>query len=49
MIVIQSPTLRLGQFQMMDALEVFGCITPAIARFILSRPGIPAGKSAAED
>src|SRR4051794_27955956 len=31
MIVIQSPRLQLIQFQMMDAQEVFGCITPAIA------------------
>ena len=29
MIVIQSPRLRLSQFQMTDAPEVFGCITPA--------------------
>ena len=34
MIVIQSPRLQLSQFQMMDALEVFGCITPAIAKFM---------------
>jgi hypothetical protein len=33
MIVIQSPRLQLSQFQMMDAQEVFGCITPAIARY----------------
>src|SRR6266566_7515815 len=34
MIVIQSPRLQLIQFQMMDAQEVFGCITPAIAKFM---------------
>jgi len=33
MIVIQSPGLQIGQFQMVDAQEVFGCITPGIARF----------------
>ena len=32
MIVIQSPRLQLSQFQIMDAQEVFGCITPAIAQ-----------------
>jgi len=34
MIVIQSPRLQLSQFQMKDAQEVFGCITPAIAKFL---------------
>jgi RimJ/RimL family protein N-acetyltransferase len=34
MIVIRSPRLQLTQFQMTDAQEVFGCITPAIARFM---------------
>src|SRR5215469_15394010 len=38
MIVIQSPRLRLCQFQMMDAQEVFGCITPAIAKFVPWEP-----------
>src|SRR5580700_3945366 len=38
MIVIQSPRLQLSQFQMMDAQEVFGCITPAIARFMPWEP-----------
>ena len=34
MIVIRSPRLQLSQFQMMDAQEVFGCITPAITKFM---------------
>jgi RimJ/RimL family protein N-acetyltransferase len=38
MIVIQSPRLRLSQFQMLDAQEVFGCITPAIAKFMPWEP-----------
>jgi RimJ/RimL family protein N-acetyltransferase len=38
MIVIQSPRLQLRQFQMMDAPEVFGCITPAIAKFMPWEP-----------
>jgi RimJ/RimL family protein N-acetyltransferase len=38
MIVIQSPRLQLTQFQMTDAQEVFGCITPAIARFMPWEP-----------
>jgi RimJ/RimL family protein N-acetyltransferase len=38
MIVFQSPRLRLSQFQMMDAQEVFGCITPAIAKFMPWEP-----------
>jgi RimJ/RimL family protein N-acetyltransferase len=38
MIVIQSARLRLSQFQMMDAQDVFGCITPAIAKFMAWEP-----------
>jgi RimJ/RimL family protein N-acetyltransferase len=38
MIVIQSPRLHLSEFQMTDAPEVFGCITPAIARFMPWEP-----------
>lgn len=38
MIVIQSPRLQLRLFQMKDAQEVFGCITPAIARFMSWEP-----------
>jgi RimJ/RimL family protein N-acetyltransferase len=38
MIVIRSPRLQLIQFQMTDAQEVFGCITPAIARFLPWEP-----------
>lgn len=38
MIVIQSSRLRLSQFQMVDAQEVFACITPAIARFMPWEP-----------
>lgn len=38
MIVIQSPRLQLGRFQMMDAQEVFEYITPAIARFMRWEP-----------
>jgi len=38
MIVIQSPRLHLSQFQMMDAQEVFACITPAIAKFMPWEP-----------
>jgi RimJ/RimL family protein N-acetyltransferase len=38
MIVIQSPRLQLSQFQMTDAQEVFGCITPAITRFMPWEP-----------
>jgi RimJ/RimL family protein N-acetyltransferase len=38
MIVIHSPRLQLRQLQMMDATEVFGCITPAIARFMPWEP-----------
>jgi hypothetical protein len=32
------PRLQLSQFQMMDAPEVFGCITPAIAKFMPWEP-----------
>src|SRR5208282_3018122 len=38
MIVIQSPRLQLSQFQMIDAQEVFACITPAIAKFMPWEP-----------
>lgn len=38
MTVIQSPRLRLSQFQMSDAKEVFGCITPAVAKFMPWEP-----------
>src|SRR6266849_6619053 len=38
MIVIESPRLQLSQFQMTDAPEVFGCITPAIAKFMPWEP-----------
>jgi RimJ/RimL family protein N-acetyltransferase len=38
MIVIQSPRLQLSLFQMRDAPEVFGCITPAIAKFLPWEP-----------
>ena len=38
MIVILSPRLQLSQFQMMDAQEVFGCITPGITKFMPWEP-----------
>jgi RimJ/RimL family protein N-acetyltransferase len=38
MIVIRSARLQLNQFQMMDAEEVFGCITPAVAKFMSWEP-----------
>lgn len=38
MIVIESPRLRLSQFQMMDAQEVFRCITPSITEFMPWEP-----------
>ena len=38
MIVIISPRLQLNQFQMLDAQDVFGCITPAIAKFMPWEP-----------
>jgi RimJ/RimL family protein N-acetyltransferase len=37
-IVIQSPRLQLSQFQLMDAQEVFGCITPGVAKFMPWEP-----------
>jgi RimJ/RimL family protein N-acetyltransferase len=38
MIVIESPRLRLSQFQIADAEEVFACITPAITRLMPWEP-----------
>lgn len=38
MIFIRSTRLQLIQFQMTDAQEVFGCITPAIAKFMSWEP-----------
>src|SRR6201981_2492044 len=38
MIVIQSSRLQLRQFQMMDAQEIFRCLTPAITRFMPWEP-----------
>ncbi len=38
MIVIQSSRLQLSQSQMLDAQDVFGCITPAIAKFMPWEP-----------
>jgi RimJ/RimL family protein N-acetyltransferase len=38
MIIIGTPRLQLSQFQMMDAQEVFACITPTIARFMPWEP-----------
>lgn len=38
MIAIHSARLQLGQFQMTDAQDVFGCITPSIARFMPWEP-----------
>src|ERR1700733_16207805 len=38
MIVIQSPRLQLSIIQMKDAQEGFGCITPAIAKFMPWEP-----------
>lgn len=38
MVVIQSPRLQLSQFRMIDAQDVFGCITPPIARFMPWEP-----------
>ena len=37
-ILIQSQRLRLSQFEMADADDVFGCITPAVARFMAWEP-----------
>jgi len=38
MILIQSLRLRLSEFQMSDADDVFNCITPAITRFMPWEP-----------
>jgi RimJ/RimL family protein N-acetyltransferase len=38
MIVIQSARLQLSLFQMTDAAEVFGCITPGIAKYMAWEP-----------
>ncbi len=38
MIRIQSPRLQLSEFQILDAPEVFACITPAITRFMRWEP-----------
>ena len=38
MIVIHSSRLQLSQFQIIDAGEVFACITPAITRFMRWEP-----------
>lgn len=38
MIVIRSRRLQLSQFQMTDAPEVFGCITPGVAKFMSWEP-----------
>ena len=38
MIVILSSRLELSQFQMLDAPEVFACITPGIAKFMPWEP-----------
>jgi RimJ/RimL family protein N-acetyltransferase len=38
MIVIRSQRLQLAQFQMIDAQEVFKCITPAVTKFIPWEP-----------
>ncbi len=37
-ILIRSARLRLSQFEMADADDVFGCITPAVARFMTWEP-----------
>ena len=37
-VVILSPRLQLSQFQMMDAQDVFGCITSSITRFMPWEP-----------
>ena len=37
-VLIRSPRLRLSQFEMADADDVFGCITPAVARFMAWEP-----------
>ena len=38
MMVIKSSRLQLSQFEMLDAPDVFGCITPAIAKFMPWEP-----------
>ena len=38
MIVIMSPRLQLSQFQMTNAQDVFGCITPGITQFMPWEP-----------
>jgi RimJ/RimL family protein N-acetyltransferase len=38
MMVIQSSRLQLRQFEILDAQDVFGCITPAIAKFMPWEP-----------
>jgi RimJ/RimL family protein N-acetyltransferase len=38
MMVIKSSRLQLSQFEMLDAQDVFGCITPAIAKFMPWEP-----------
>ena len=38
MIVIHSPRFQLSRFRMLDARDVFGCITPAIAKFMPWEP-----------
>jgi RimJ/RimL family protein N-acetyltransferase len=38
MIVILSSRLQLSQFQMMDAQEIFGCITPGVTKFMPWEP-----------
>ena len=38
MLVILSPRLQLSEFQMADAQEVFGCITPSITKFMPWEP-----------
>jgi RimJ/RimL family protein N-acetyltransferase len=38
MTALRSQRLQLSQFQMRDAQEVFGCITPAIAKFMPWEP-----------
>jgi RimJ/RimL family protein N-acetyltransferase len=38
MIVIRTRRLQLSQFRMMDAQEVFGCITPGVAKFMPWEP-----------
>ncbi len=37
-VLIRSPRLRLRSFEMVDAEEVFACITPVVARFMTWEP-----------